>query len=164
MLEEVCARVHHMEGRQSQCTHGCFRPTARSGYVWHLRNSWFGCRGKSCVHLWPQKSATTDSKEPRLNRPCSAECGKCPCNPTGGIFSVTEKWRAKEEEQPTTAARFWMCGLVPATLTAVENGEFNPSVFGATTWKLDICCPDGSVGKCTQMVRDCDVWYGAFLV
>ena len=26
----------------------------------------------------------------------------------------------------------------------------NPSVFGATTWKLDIYCPDGSVGKYSQ--------------
>ena len=24
---------------------------------------------------------------------------QCQCNPTGGMFSVTEKWRAKEEEQ-----------------------------------------------------------------
>ena len=44
----VCTRTAHGEG-QSQFTHGCFRLKARSGYVWFPRDSWLGCRGKSCV-------------------------------------------------------------------------------------------------------------------
>ena len=64
----------------------------------------------------------TEAEETMLRRVTP----QCQCNPTGGMFSVTEKWRAKEEEQHTTAARFWMRGLVPTTWTAMEDGETNP--------------------------------------
>ena len=76
---------------------------------------------------------------------------QCLCNPTGGIFSVTERWRTKAEDQHSSAACSGLCGLVLASWTVGKHGETKPS--GVMTWKPDIYFVDGSGGKYPQDAR-----------
>ena len=75
-------------------------------------------------------------------------------------MSVQSFWRhlqydreVASEGRGTTHHRsffFWMRDLVLATWQPWKTARPNPSVFGMTTWKLDICSSVGSGGKCSQ--------------
>ena len=114
------------------------------------RHVWF-----SQQHLWPAaRLRATDERYDGLCPRCLAEgfeaeetmlhrVWQSPCNPTNGIFSATEKWCKKAEEQQQFAC-FWVRGPVPRTWTAEERDETSDGFQDSMTWELDIYFSDWS--------------------
>ena len=115
--------------------------------------------------LWPAASLRdSDERCDGLRPRCLAEgmeteetmkhrAWRCRCNPTSGIFSATEKWRKKAEEQQKTFACCGMRGLVPKTWTAVQRNDSTLGFQGSMSWQHDIYFSDGSGGVHSQDPR-----------
>ena len=107
-------------------------------HAWLIRNDLHGKAGlmntAAAGVLWlAAQFRAADERYDGLCQRCLAEgleaeetmlrrVWQCPFNPTSGIFTATENWCEKAEEQQEFAC-LWVRGQVPRTWTAVERNE-----------------------------------------
>ena len=116
---------------------------APGGSLWPA--AWLNVSNERYHRLCPRCLAEGTQAEETMLR----SVWHCPCNPTGGILSVTE---VACEGRGTTHHGGMFRDAWPGAYNLDSRGERrdqNPSVFGVT-WKLDIHHSDGSGGKYSQ--------------